>query len=184
MTISQIQEYYSLGELNTIDKKIEALAIIKGKTIDEIEELSLDEILEEFRKIDFMPKDTTPQFKFRHKGKRYQLITNPNKLKAHRWVELQELFNGDIIESLDKIMALLAYEVNIFGKKKPEDVTDFERKVTDFASLDFGISHNYALFFSKLYPELLKSTLSYLNKELEEMKNQLQEGALQKDGLN
>jgi hypothetical protein len=184
MKISQIQEYHSLGELNTIDKKIEALAIIKGKTIDEIEELQLEEILEEFRKIDFMPKDTKLKFEFKHKGKRYRLITNPNKLKAHRWVELQELYNGDIIESLDKIIALLAYEVNIFGQKKKEDVTDFERKVTDFASLNFDIAHNYALFFSKVYPELLKSTLSYLNKELQEMKNQLQEEALQKDGLN
>ena len=184
MKISQIQEYHSLGELNTIDKKIEALAIIKGKTIDEIEELQLEEILEEFRKIDFMPKDTKLKFEFKHKGKRYRLITNPNKLKAHRWVELQELYNGDIIESLDKIIALLAYEVNIFGQKKKEDVTDFERKVTDFASLNFDIAHNYALFFSKVYPELLKSTLSYLNKDLEEMKSQLQEEAQQKDGLN
>jgi hypothetical protein len=184
MKISQIQEYHSLGELNTIDKKIEALAIIKGKTIDEIEELQLEEILEEFRKIDFMPKDTKPKFEFKHKGKRYRLITNPNKLKAHRWVELQELYSGDIIESLDKIIALLAYEVNIFGQKKKEDVTDFERKVTDFASLNFDIAHNYALFFSKVYPELLKTTLSYLNKELNQLSQQMKEQEQQKDGLN
>jgi len=184
MKILQIQEFRSLGELNTIDKKIEALSIVTGKTIDEIEEMPLDKILEEFRKIDFMPKDTTPKFKFKHKGKRYRLITNPLELKAHQWIELQEIFNGDIIESLDKIIALLSYEVNIFGQKKKEDVTDFERKVTDFASLDFDIAHNYALFFLKVYPELLKSTLSYLNKELEEMKNQLQEEAQPKDGLN
>ena len=184
MRISQIQELHALGELNNIDKKIEALAIMTEQTIDDIELMPMDEILEEFRKIEFIPKDTTPKFKFRHKGKRYRLITNPLELKAHQWIELQEVFNGDIIESLDKIIALLSYEVNVFGKKKKENVTNFVQKVTDFASLKFDIAYNYALFFSKVYPELLKTTLSYLNKELEEMKNQLQEEALPKDGSN
>ena len=184
MRISQIQELHALGELNTIDKKIEALAIMTEQTIDDIELMPMDEILEEFRKIEFIPKDTTPKFKFRHKGKRYRLITNPLELHAHQWIELQEVFNGDIIESLDKIIALLSYEVNVFGKKKKENVTNFVQKVTDFATLKFDIAYNYALFFSKVYPELLKTTLSYLNKELEEMKNQLQEEALQKDGSN
>lgn len=182
MTISQIQEFHSLGQLDTIDKKIEALSIITGKTIDEIEELPMDEILEEFRKIDFMPKNTTPKFKFKHKKRTYKLISNPLELKAHKWIELQEIFNGDIIESLDKIIALLSYEVNIFGNLKKEDVTDFNRKVTDFASLDFAIAHNYALFFLKVYPELLKTTLSYLNEELNQLKNQVPESEQHKDG--
>jgi hypothetical protein len=184
MRISQIQELHALGELNTIDKKIEALAIMTEQTIDDIELMPMDEILEEFRKIEFIPKDTTPKFKFRHKGKRYRLITNPLELKAHQWIELQEVFNGDIIESLDKIIALLSYEVNVFGKRKKEDITNFERKVTDFASLKFDIAYNYALFFSKVYPELLKTTLSFLNKELNQLSQQMKEQGQPKDGSN
>jgi hypothetical protein len=173
MTISQIQELHALGELNTVDKKIEALAILENKTIDTIEEMPMDDILKRLSAINFIPTDTTPKFKFKHNGKRYMLISNPLELKAHQWIELQEIFNGDIIESLDKIMALLSYEVNIFNGRKRENVTNFERKVTDFASLNFGLAYNYAVFFSQVYPILLESTLSYLKEEMEKLNKEV-----------
>lgn len=173
MTIGQIQELHSLGELTSVDKKIEALAILENKTIDEIEEMPMDAIITRLGEINFIPKTTTPQFKFKHKGKRYKLISNPLELKAHQWIELQEVFQGDIIEALDKIMALLSYEVNIFNRRKRENVTNFEQKVTDFKSLNFGLAYNYAVFFSQVYPILLETTLSYLKEEMQKLNQEV-----------
>lgn len=172
-TIGQIQEVHSLGDLQNLDKKIEALAILTNRTIDQVEEMSMDAILEEFKTLNFIPQQTQPKFTFKHLGKKYKLITNPLDLKAHQWIELQEIYSGDIIESLNKIMALLSVESSFFNRKRDIGKKDFDKRCEDFLSLDFAIAYNYALFFSRIYPELLKITLSYLKQEVESLQKEL-----------
>lgn len=172
-TIGQIQEVHSLGDLGNLDKKIEALAILTNRTIDQVEGMSMDAILEEFKTLNFIPSKTEPKFIFKHLGKKYKLLTNPLDLKAHQWIELQEIYNGDIIESLNKIMALLSVESSLFNKKRDIGKKEFDKRCEDFLSLDFAIAYNYALFFSKVYPELLKATLSYLKTEVESLQQDL-----------
>lgn len=172
-TIGQIQEVHSLGDLGNLDKKIEALAILTNRTIDQVEEMSMDSILEEFKTLNFIPSKTEPKFVFKHLGKKYKLLTNPLDLKAHQWIELQEIYNGDIIESLNKIMALLSVESSLFNKKRDIGKKEFDKRCEDFLSLDFAIAYNYALFFSRVYPELLKATLSYLKTEVESLQQDL-----------
>ena len=81
-TIGQIQEVHSLGELGNLDKKIEALAILTNRTIDQVEEMSMDAILEEFKTLNFIPSKTEPKFVFKHLGKKYKLLTNPLALSS------------------------------------------------------------------------------------------------------
>jgi hypothetical protein len=129
--------------------------------------------LEEFKTLNFIPSKTEPKFVFKHLGRKYKLLTNPLDLKAHQWIELQEIYNGDIIESLNKIMALLSVESSLFNKKRDIGKKEFDKRCEDFLSLDFAIAYNYALFFSKVYPELLKATLSYLKQEVESLQQDL-----------
>ena len=173
MRIQQIQEIHALGELDTVDKKIEALAIAYDLTIDDVECIPMETIIKKIGEIKMVGDGSKPKFKFKHKGKRYELIVNPLDLKAHQWIELQEIYNGDIIENLHRIMALLSTEKSWWHKKKEVSKQEFDKRSQEFLSLDFDIAYNYAIFFLEIYPELLKTTLSYLKEEMEKLKEQL-----------
>ena len=88
-------------------------------------------------------------------------------MKAHHFIELQELNKKGTIESLHEVVACLSYRVNIFGKKIEDD---YEWKVEHFKSLPFTSFYNYALFFSQLYPKLLTATQIYLMEKAKEIK--------------
>lgn len=173
MRIQQIQEIHALDELDSVDKKIEALAIAYDLTIDEVESKPMDDIIKKLASVKIVGDGSKPKFKFKHNKKRYELIVNPLELKAHQWIELQEIYQGDIIENLHRIMALLSVEKSWWHKKRDISKQEFDKRSEEFLSLDFDIAYNYAIFFLEVYPELLKTTLSYLKAEMEKLKEQI-----------
>lgn len=173
MRIQQIQEIHALGQLDSVDKKIEALAIAYDLTIDEVESMPMDDIIKKLASVKMVGDGSKPKFKFKHNNKRYELIVNPLELKAHQWIELQEIYQGDIIENLHRIMALLSVEKSCWHKKRDIAKQEFDKRSEEFLSLDFDIAYNYAIFFLEVYPELLKTTLSYLKAEMQNLKAQI-----------
>ena len=103
------------------------------------------------------------------------MAKTPNEICGHHFVELQQVFNGDTIESLHKIMALLAYEVDFFGKSKTikDAQAHYQDKCDLFLSMDVPLPYSYSLFFSAVYPELLQTTQSYLIKEMEKLNKEI-----------
>lgn len=155
------------------------LAIARSWTMDKVEAMSIDELTDEYKKLEFL--NTLPEskvkFTFKHKGRRYKLAKSPNEICGHHFIELQQVFNGDTIESLHKIMALLAIEVDVFGrtKKVVDAQQDYKEKCDLFMSMPMLLPYTYSLFFSAVYPELLKTILSSLVKEMETLKRELTE---------
>lgn len=154
------------------------LAIVNNWTMDKVESMPIDELTKEFKKLEFLNElpNRPVQFMFKHKGRYFRLAKTPNEICGHHFIELQQVFNGDTIESLNKIMALLAYEVDFFGKSKTikDAQAHYQDKCDLFLSMEVPLPYSYSLF-SAVYPELLKTIQSYLIKEMEQLKREITE---------
>jgi hypothetical protein len=153
ITIYQLQEIHSCRDMSHIEKTMNTLAIVKDWSMDKVESMPIDELTNELKKLEFLntlPTDKV-RFSFRHRGRRWKLAKTTNEICGHHFIELQQVFNGDMIESLHKVMALLTYEVDFLGRTK---------KVTD------------AVFFSAVYPKLLETILTYLKEEMNQLKRE------------
>jgi len=175
ITIGMLQEIGDLpDDLNPIEKTAHTVAIIKGLTYEEVEKWTLNDL----RKIDLSFLEQEPKHRlkwtFKHKGRRFKLVKNAKAMEAHHFIELQELGDSDKIEALHKIIACLSYRVNIFGRKIEDD---YQWKVDNFKDLPAPQFYKYSLFFSALYPKLLKTTLTYLKAEVKKAKEMFSDGS-------
>jgi hypothetical protein len=174
ITIHQLQEIHSCRDMSPLERQMNTLAIVNEWTMDQVESLPIDDILREFKKLSFL--NTLPeqplQFMLKHRGRYFRLAKTTNEICGHHFIELQQVFNGDMIDSLHKIMALLSYEVDFFGrtKKVVDAQADYESKCELFLSLPVTYAYSYAVFFSAVYPKLLESILTYLKEEMNQLK--------------
>jgi peroxiredoxin family protein len=174
ITIKKLQEINEIDKnCNAIERTAWVVSILTETPYEEVEQWTLDKL----RSIDLTFLQEIPKsklnFTFKHKGKRYRLVKTAKKMKAHHFVELQELMKKDTIEVLPEIIACLSYRINILGQRKEDD---YEEKVKDFADLPLVGFYNYAVFFSQLYPKLLEATLTYLKEKEAKMKEMLSDG--------
>jgi hypothetical protein len=145
--------------------------------MDEVESMTLDKLTNEFAKLSFLndlPKAPI-QFMFKLRGRYFRLAKTPNEMCGHHFIELQQVFNGDVIESLNKIVALLSVEVDFFGRNKKvvDAQAHYEDKCALMMHLPVPLPYTYALFFLEVYPELLKNILCSLTGQMKEMTEQL-----------
>jgi hypothetical protein len=145
--------------------------------MDEVESMTLDKLTTEFAKLAFLndlPKAPI-QFMFKLRGRYFKLAKTPNEMCGHHFIELQQVFNGDVIESLNKIVALLSVEVDFFGRNKKvvDAQAHYEDKCSLMMHLPVPLPYTYALFFLEVYPELLKNILCSLKEEMKDMTEQL-----------
>jgi hypothetical protein len=177
ITIHQLQEIHSCRDMSNIERTMNILAIVNHWSMDKVESMPIDDLTREFKKLEFLNElpNRPVQFMFKHKGRYFRLAKTPNEICGHHFIELQQVFNGDTIESLHKIMALLAYEVDFFGKSKTikDAQAHYQDKCDLFLSLDVPLPYSYSLFFSAVYPELLKTIQSYLIKEMEKLNKEI-----------
>lgn len=175
VTIGMLQQIAKLPEdLSTVERAAYLVSIIKGIPYEQVSKWSIDKFSDyDFELLSDMPKSKL-KFKFQHKGKRFRLVRSANKMSAHHFIELQELGDVDKVEILHQIIACLSYRVNIFGRKIEDD---YEWKVANFKDLPCSQFYRYALFFSKLYPRLLKDTLTYLKQEKAKVQQTYSDGS-------
>ena len=185
ITIKKLQEINEIDKnCNPIERTAWVVSILTETPYEEVEQWTLDKL----RAVDLTFLDEIPKsklkFTFKHKGKglnltfenkvkRYRLVKTAKEMKAHHFIELQELMKRDTIEVLPEIIACLSYRINIFGRRIEDD---YEQKVKDFADLPLVNFYNYAVFFSQLYPKLLEATLIYLKEKEAKMKEMLSDG--------
>lgn len=177
ITIYQLQEIHSCRDMSNIERQMNILAICNNWTMDIVESLPIDTMLHNFKELAFLNVLPTKKLKFTfwHKWRRFKIAKTPNEICGHHFIELQQVYNGDMIETLHKVMALLCYEVDIFGRhKKIKDAqAHYQEKCNSFMSLPVPLPYCYALFFSAVYPELLQITLSYLTEEMHQLNKEM-----------
>jgi hypothetical protein len=173
ISIYKLQEIHSCRDMSHIEKTMNTLAIVNDWSMDKVESMPIDELTRELKKLEFL--NTLPnqpvQFMFKHGGRYFRLSKTTNEICGHHFIELQQVFNGDMIESLHKVMALLAYEVDFFGKtKKVKDAqAHYQDKCELFLSLPVTYAYSFAVFFSAVYPKLLETILTYLKEEMNQL---------------
>lgn len=174
ITIHQLQEIHSCRDMSNIEKTMNTLAIVNHWSMDKVESMPLDELTSELKKLDFLNElpNQPVQFMFKHRGRYFRLAKTTNEICGHHFIELQQVFNGDMIESLHKIIALLSYEVDFFGrtKKVTDAQANYEEKCELMLSLPVTYAYSYAVFFSAVYPKLLETILTYLREEMNQLK--------------
>jgi hypothetical protein len=163
--------------MSDLERQMNILAIALNLSMDDVESMTLDKLTTEFEKLSFLndlPKAPI-KFTFKLRGRYFRLAKTPNEMCGHHFIELQQVFNGDVIESLNKIVALLSVEVDFFGRNKKvvDAQAHYEDKCALMMHLPVPLPYTYALFFLEVYPELLKNILSSLTDQMKEMKEQL-----------
>jgi len=163
--------------MSDLERQMNILAIALNLSMDEVESMTLDKLTTEFAKLSFLndlPKAPI-QFMFKLRGRYFKLAKTPNEMCGHHFIELQQVFNGDVIESLNKVVALLSVEVDFFGRNKKvvDAQAHYEDKCALMMQLPVPLPYTYALFFLAVYPELLKNILCSLKEEMKEMTEQL-----------
>jgi hypothetical protein len=163
--------------MSDLERQMNVLAIVLNKTMDEVESMTIDKLTSEFAKLSFLndlPKAPI-KFTFKLRGRYFRLAKTPNEMCGHHFIELQQVFNGDVIESLNKIVALLSVEVDFFGRNKKvvDAQAHYEAKCSLMLQLPVPLPYTYALFFLEVYPELLKSILCSLTTQMKDMTEQL-----------
>lgn len=173
ITIEMLQEILSFKTENPVEQLAHNIAIITKTPYEKVQDWKLDSLYE----IDLTFLSKTPdrkvRYNFRHKGRRFRLIKNAREMKAHHFIELQEMLKGDMIENLHVIIALLSNRVNILGTPIEDD---YDWKVEHFKSLPCPQFYSYAVFFSLLYPKLLDATLTYLKEKKIPISQELLDG--------
>ena len=171
ITIGKLQAIQEIDDtFNPIEKAAHIVAIIKGIPYEEVQQWTMKKLKEfDLSFLSEMPKSKFT-FSFKHKNRRFKLVANAKEMKAHHFIELQEVAKEDIIDNLHVIIALLSYRVNFWGKRIEDD---YDWKVENFKDLKAVDFNNYALFFSALYPKLLDATLSFLEERRVEMEELL-----------
>ena len=171
ITIRKVQAIQEIDDtFNPIERIAYTIAIIEGIPYEEVGQWTMEKLKAyDLSWLSEIPKSKFA-FSFRFKKRYFRLITNAKEIKAHHFIELQEVTKGDIIENLHKIIAILSYRVNFWGKRIEDD---YQWKEENFLDLPVTDVHNYALFFSAVYPKLLDATLDYLTEVRKEVETHL-----------
>jgi len=173
VTIGMLQQIAAYKTDNPIKRAAHDISVITGTPLEVINKWKLNEL--KSSKFNFLTKlpNTNLKYTFKHNGRRFKLIKNAKDMKAHHFIELQEVVNDDIISNLHIIIALLCNRVNIFGKEIEDD---YDWKVENFKDLPCPQFYTYAVFFSLLFPKLLTATQNYLKENQTEENQELLDG--------
>ena len=174
ISIGQFQELQLLTE-PTFENQIKTVAILTGKSTDEIEELAIVELTAIVKDLGWMATLPNPKEMqtFRIGGTWYYFVVNHNQLAAHQFITVQDLFadNTKWIGNLHKIMASLCVRKSMLGISKPVKSEEFDNLAELFRNrMPISVAYAYTLFFSLCLPGLLETTRQYLEQEVESLR--------------
>lgn len=173
LTVGQFIQCKTIAEFETdaINKSIKMLAILSGKTFDEIESMPIDELtksLQVFNEIETLTENTKVRMKFKVKGRRFECIWKTQKLGANQYIDATYFCKDEkaIISNIHNILAAICVERTWYGKKlkyNPEN----HKEIADLFYNHLKITQAYPimLFFCKYFKELQKNILIYLESE-------------------
>jgi len=173
ITVQQFQDVYRLSENKTLDdmQRLEKIiAILFDKTEKQVEEMTVAQFTDCAKQCAFimeMEKIPGKPVKYIRCGKRrYGIQYNPAKLRHRQYVEILH-FGNKPIENMHLIMASLVQPVK-FGFWKKNEAPMHNQIAQDI--LDAPVIHVYhaAVFFCKLYVNLITAIKDYLVAEMME----------------
>lgn len=178
MTILQFQQLYyiSQAKIQSLDKSIQMVGVITGKTPEQVDTMSMRrfnricrKINKHFEVLGSRYNNGKPKKYVFLKGRMYQLHYNIKRkpMNAGRYVEAIA-FGKDVVNNLHKIMATMSTPMRWSWKKFK--FVPYEREhediATDFESMDFETAYHAAVFFYTVFRVSMQIIQPYLIQEM------------------
>lgn len=188
ITVGEYQQLYAIhkGADDEIDKSVQSVAILTGKTRWEVEEMPLDEFRRTAKEITVIYfsalEEQKPKSYIKVAGKWYKICLNPRQITAGQYIDLQHFLKGNQIENLHKLFACLLIPVKKFGFFYSEgkyNGENHQQLSEDIVNCKFIEVHSTCVFFSKLWKLSIKAMEPFLSKEIQKMIPSLQKMDLQ-----
>ena len=173
LTIEKFQQLnnVALSDLKEFDKAIEFVRIFTGKSIQEIDDMSVTKFNKICSKVmakfdDSLKKmdDEKPVNWIKVKGKLFYINYNIAQISANKYVEAA-IFSSDVIGNLHKIMATMVYETKWTWrgvKILPYNAAKHEEISNIMLQSEFKQSYQTALFFYHVFKNTILNLRPYL----------------------
>lgn len=176
LTVGQYQQLYAIAKSEDPfeEKAIQSVAVVTGKTIEEVEEMPLNEFNALNRRItssiNALRLNTKPVSFLQSGRKLYQVNYKIGTLRAGQNTELQHwLKEKDWIQNMDKILASVVVPIKRYlwvrlpQKNRSED---HEQVSEDMQAVDFSEAFGCVVFFCKLFAASINGILPSLEVEM------------------
>ena len=199
ITVEQFQEcYFLLGKTPTIDTWVMVLATLSGKSADYIERLEIRELKKAIKQLDFL---LTPNLNEKvnkyvsFTGRVYKAVLFADQMQTNQVADLKGLMvsngqsvNDTIVENCHKLLACIYVPLTLTGFKYLPNKHKGMRGGLETEKM--GDVYGAVFFYSILYNNLIETTRTFGEKNLQEIQNhmkeveewQTQRGSLEVDG--
>jgi len=153
--------------LNNEGNDIGQVSAIIGQSKDFVRQLTpedMEKVINGFREV-----ITNPMANHQHKWNGYGFIPDINKISFGEWLDLDTNCK-DFPKNLPKLLSILYRPITseIGTKYKIEQYTaDHLSNAKDFESMPLSIANGALLFFSTIESELVTTSLSYLEQQIQ-----------------
>jgi hypothetical protein len=153
--------------LNNEGNDIGQVSAIMGQSKDFVRQLTpedIDKVINGFRDV-----IATPMANHQHKWNGYGFIPDINKISFGEWLDLDTNCK-DFPKNLPKLLSILYRPITseIGTKYKIEQYTaDHLSNAKDFESMTLSVANGALLFFSTIESELVTTSLSYLESQIQ-----------------
>jgi hypothetical protein len=153
--------------LNNEGNDIGQVSAIMGQSKDFVRQLTpedIDKVINGFREV-----IANPMANHQHKWNGYGFIPDINKISFGEWLDLDTNCK-DFPKNLPKLLSILYRPIlcEIGTKYKIEQYTaDHLSNAKDFESMPLSIANGALLFFSTIESELVTTSLSYLEQQIQ-----------------
>lgn len=171
MVIDKFQKIFELSpDENSLDYKIKAISILTGRTVDEVESLSIDEFKALANKIKIPDLSNKLVFTSKINGIRFDAILNMKEISTAEFLEVSTFTKDEksIIKNLHKLMAIFYKpQSKWIGLKKVSmkrsEVAEMFRE-----HMDIAIAYPLAVFFLESWKKSTPIILTSLEKKMRE----------------
>jgi len=182
LTLWEYQELYKIHNTKAetdeeiLDRAIETLSILEGKSRQEIEDRPYQELLTKSKDVSILfsvaPNLGKPSPYLRIGGQLYKVCLNPRKLTTGQFTDVQGFLKRGRVENLHKVIASIVRPVNGFFRKEGKYDAENHEVIAE-ELLDVNIMKILAIsgFFLRLWNSSIKALVPYLEKQIRERTN-------------
>jgi hypothetical protein len=170
ITLKKAIELEQLGDMDKLDLIINQYAIINDMTIEEVEKMTPNELLESSKEYQFilnMPEAKRTDF-VKVNGRKYGLVEF-SKMSLAQMVDIEEYYNSGVVSNAHKILSVMMLPVKRhipFMKVVLDDYEADEVRENDILHLDMELVWGNLLFFYLIEMKYMKDLLGYLQGQL------------------
>lgn len=175
LSVGQYQALYEINksEDDETEKDLQAVSVVTGKTITEVEDMQLSEFkklrAETYVSLADLKLGSKPVSFLKANGRLYQLNYKIASITAGQYTEVQWwLKEKDWVVNMDKILASIAVEIKkyLWVKLPARKQRQHKERAEDMQAVDFAEAYGCVVFFCKIFNASIKSTLPYLAKKM------------------